>query len=196
MIVSMNTNKLTKPTVLVDLDDTMIDLLGKWIMAINEKYGTAVEPESVVDWDITKFFPTLTRYQVFEPIFAEDFWKDIRPKEGAVKYLRLLKNDGFEIYICTNTNYKTLKDKMDNVLFKYFDYLSWNDVIVTTNKQMVNADFLIDDGIHNLIGGAYKGILMDAPHNRNFDASKHNITRVKNWEEIYAFLKNVTEEEV
>ena len=28
---------------------------------------------------------------------------------------------------------------------------------------------MIDDGIHNLIGGEYKKILFDAPYNRSFD---------------------------
>lgn len=195
MAANMNMSKTRKPTILVDLDDTLIDLLSKWVAAINKKYGTNVKAEDVDDWEITRFFPTLTRHQVFEPIFEDDFWDDIHPKEDAIQYLRLLKHEGFTIYICTNTNYKTLKDKMDNVLFKYFDFLSWNDVIVTTNKQIVNADFLIDDGTHNLVGGSYKGILMDAPHNRNFDESKHDIIRVRNWREIYAYLKSITEEE-
>lgn len=100
------------------------------------------------------------------------------------------------MYVCTNTNYKTLKDKMDKVLFKYFDFLSWNDVIVTTNKQMVDADFLIDDGVHNLLGGKYKGILMDAPHNRKFNEREYNIFRAKNWQEVYAYIKEESRREV
>lgn len=179
--------------VLVDMDDTLVNLLDAWIDALNKKYNIEVNSNEIIDWDISKFFPSLTKHQVFEPLFDSEFWDTVKPKEGAVQYLKQLKDDGYKIYICTSTNYKIIKDKMNKVLFKYFDFLSWSDVIVTYNKQLVNADFLVDDGIHNLIGGKYKGILMDAPHNRNFNECEFGITRVKTWEEIYTLIKSLTE---
>ncbi|MBR4813702.1 MAG: hypothetical protein IKZ69_07320 [Lachnospiraceae bacterium] len=45
---------------------------------------------------------------------------------------------------------------------------------------------MIDDGIHNLIGGSYRKILFDAPYNRDFDEKALGIVRVKNWQEIEA----------
>lgn len=175
--------------ILIDMDDTIEDLLGSWVASINTRYGTSVSPEEIVDWEIEKFFPSLTRFQVFEPIFTEDFWDTVKPKKDAVKYVKMLRDEGYQVYICTNTNYKTLKSKMDKALFRYFDYLTWNDVIVAKNKQMIDADFLVDDAVHNLIGGKYKGILMDAPHNRDFNEKKHDIIRAKTWEEIYNIIK-------
>lgn len=186
-------NKANDYIILVDMDDTLVNLLDAWIDALNKKYSIEVNSNEIIDWDISKFFPSLTKHQVFEPLFDNDFWNTVKPKEGAVQYLKQLKDDGYKIYICTSTNYKIIKDKMDKVLFKYFDFLSWNDVIITYDKQIVNADFLVDDGIHNLIGGKYKSILMDAPHNRNFNECEFGITRVKTWEEIYTLIKSLTE---
>lgn len=186
----MNCN--SQYTILVDMDDTIENLLDNWIHWLNDKHGTSVKPDEVIDWEIDRFFPTLTRYEVFEPIFTEDFWDTVTPKEDAICYVKRLIDDGYKVFICTNTNYKTLKPKMDKVLFRHFDYLTWNDVIITGNKQMVNADFLVDDGVHNLVGGNYKGILMDAPHNWYFDEKEHGITRVKNWEEVYYLIKELT----
>lgn len=179
-------------TILVDMDDTIENLLDNWIHWLNVKHGTSVKPDEVIDWEIDRFFPTLTRHEVFEPIFTEDFWDTVTPKEDAIYYVKRLIDDGYKVYICTNTNYKTMKPKMDKVLFKYFDYLTWNNVIVTGNKQMVKADFLVDDGVHNLVGGSYKGILMDAPHNWYFDEEEYGITRVKNWKEVYNLIKEST----
>lgn len=187
----MGVSKMKKYTILIDLDDTMIDLLGCWVPEINKRYGTNVNPEKINDWNISQFFPTLSREQVFEPLFENDFWNNMKPKTGAIKYIKALKDDGHKVYICTNSNYKTIKNKMDAVLFKFFDYISWNDVIVTTHKQIISADFLIDDGVHNLVGGKYKGILMDAPHNRSFDEKEHNIVRFKSWKEIYGFINDM-----
>ena len=70
------------------------------------------------------------------------------------------------------------------VLFKYFPFLSWDQVIVTTRKQMIRGDVLIDDGIHNLEGGQYKKVLMTAPHNIHYDAEAHGMVRVNSWKEI------------
>ena len=128
---------------------------------MNKEHNTSVCVDDIDDWNIHQFFPELTRYQVFEPLFCGEFWDTVKPKKDAVYYVRKLKEDGFQIFICTNTNYKTLKEKMECVLFKHFDFLSWNDVIVTTNKQIIDADILVDDAVHNLIGGKYKGILFE-----------------------------------
>ena len=47
---------------------------------------------------------------------------------------------------------------------------------------------LIDDGIHNLEGGAYKKILFTAAHNRDYDAEAHGMTRVHGWDEIVGII--------
>lgn len=186
----------SETTILIDLDDTLEDLLGCWVQKLNEEHNLNVNPKDINDWDIGQFFPTLTRYQVFEPLFNGDFWDSVKPKENAVKYVKKLKDDGYRIFICTNTNYKHLKDKMEKVLFKYFDFLSWNDVIVTTNKQIIDADFLVDDGVHNLVGGKYKKLLMTAPHNEKYDANKNDMIRVNSWEEVYNVIAKSQEGEV
>lgn len=181
--------------VLVDMDDTIIDLLPHWVGYLNTTHNLSVKTEDINDWDIVQFFPTLTKEQVFAPLFADGFWSTVTPKQDAVKYLKMLKDDGYRVIICTNTNYKTLREKMEKVLFKYFDFISWNDVVIAYHKQLLNADFLIDDGVHNLVGGRYKGILMDAPHNKNFNEQEHGIIRVKTWSETYALIKDMTEKE-
>lgn len=63
---------------------------------------------------------------------------------------------------------------MDNVLFRYFPMFTWDDVIITAHKQLINGDVLVDDGVHNLVGGSYEKLLMDAPHNRKF---RHKILK-------------------
>ena len=117
-------------TILVDMDDTIADLLGAWVEMLNRRYGTQVSPEDISSWDIAKSFPSLTREQVF-------------------------------------------------------------DVIITANKQMIKGDVLIDDGVHNHIGGGYEKLLMDAPHNRGIDAEGNGMVRVKNWAEIYREIRRI-----
>ena len=172
-------------TVLVDMDDTITDLLSAWIEMLNRRHGTNVLPKDVQQWDIAKSFPSLTREQVFDPLLCDSLWHYVHPKEGAVDTLRQLIEDGHRVFIVTTSTYETLKAKMDVVLFHYFPFLSWDNVIITANKQMIKGDVLIDDGVHNLIGGDYEKLLVDAPHNHCFDAEENGMIRVYSWAEIY-----------
>lgn len=167
------------------MDDTIENLLVAWVDILNERYGTHVSANEVHDWSMPQFFPSLTEKQVYAPLYEDTFWDKVKPIPGANVYLKRLIDDGHNVYIVTSSNYQTLKAKMEKVLFRFFPMIDWNHVIVTSNKQMIRGDVLVDDGLHNHVGGKYLKILMDAPHNRNINASKHGIIRVKSWAGVY-----------
>lgn len=179
---------MKKLIILIDMDDTIEDLSDAWSRWLSAKYGLSVSKFDLRDWDVTKAFPTLSAKEVYAPLYTDEFWETVHPLDGADEVLRKLIDDGHEVYIVTASTYQTLKTKMEYVLFRYFPYLTWNNVIVTYNKQMIKGDILIDDGPHNLIGGSYIPILMDAPHNHSFDNNKHNIQRVYNLSEAYGII--------
>lgn len=178
-------------TILVDMDDTIEDLLGAWLSFLNNKYGTNVKRDDVREWDISKAFPTLERKQVYEPLTINEFWGTIKPIEGAYDTLKNLMEDGHSIYIVTASAYETLPAKMELTLFRNFPFIKWSNVIITSNKQMVKGDVLIDDGVHNHEGGDYISILMNAPHNVSFQ--KDGVIRVHSWNEIYEVIREIAE---
>lgn len=173
---------------LIDVDDTIEDLLSAWLKSLNDKYGTNVCNDEITDWNITKFFPTLTMEQVFEPLHCDEFWGTVKPKPDAVEYMKKLFDEGYEIYLCTSTDYRNIRAKYEFIIKKYFPYIEWNHVIVAYRKQMIKADYLIDDGVHNLENGNFIKILMSAPHNRTYDAELNGMIRVNNWKEIYEII--------
>ncbi len=175
-------------TVLVDMDDTIEDLLGAWVEYLNKTHGTNVDPNDVTDWDVAKFFPTLTKPQVFAPTYSDDFWRTVKPIDGAADVLQQLISEGHTVYIVTSSFHETLSVKMTDVLFKYFPFFKWEDVIITSHKQLIRGDVLVDDGVHNLEGGDYMKILMDAPHNRAYDAESNGMHRVTDWDEVYELI--------
>ena len=182
-------------TILVDMDDTIEQLLEAWVERCNILYGRHASVLDVTDWNVAAAFPGLTREQVYGVIEEPGFWKGVLPKPGAAEALRSLAEKGHEIYIVTATEYKHLAEKMDEVLFRYFPFLKWEQVIVTRRKQMIRGDILIDDGPHNLLGGAYRKILFDAPHNRFFDAEGNGMIRVRNWQEAEQAVERIAAEE-
>lgn len=177
-------------TILVDMDDTIEDLLGAWSKALNDMFGTDVRVEDIWDWDLRVAYPSLTDEQIFSVLNENWFWKSVKPLPHAATYLKRLIDDGHEVYIVSSSGYLTIKDKMEEVLFKYFPFIDWNHVIITSNKRMIRGDVLVDDGIHNHIGGDYLKILMDAPHNRFINATGNGLIRVKSWPGIYRVIND------
>lgn len=79
---------------------------------------------------------------------------------------------------------------MNKVLFRYFPYLTYQDVIIASKKQLISGDFLIDDAPHNL-GGGYMGLLFTAQHNKSItdeELAMKNAVRVDNWKEVYELI--------
>lgn len=174
-----------KVTVLIDLDDTMTHLCRAWCRWLNAKHGTSVTEYDIQSWKMSDYFPWLTEDQVYEPLHTDVFWLTVEPMTDASQYIKQLIDEGFDTYVCTASLCDSIKPKFDWVIKRYFPYISWDKVIIINDKRLVKGDILIDDGIHNLEGGSYKKILMSAPHNRDYNAESHGMTRVKSWREAY-----------
>lgn len=177
--------------ILIDMDDTIEHLLIAWVDYINKRYGTSVKHEDVTQWDLRVAFPTLTNEQLHSLLEEDEFWKTVRPMEGAAETIQWMIDQGHEVYIVTASACRTIQPKMEYVLFKYFPFLTWDNVIITTHKQMIQGDILIDDAPHNLLGGKYVKILMDAPHNRAFNAEANGMCRIKNWDDAKSVIEGM-----
>lgn len=179
-----------KMTILVDIDNTIENLLSGWFEALNEKYGTHVKAEDVTDWNVSLFFPTLTRPQIYDIMKEEGFWNRVTPKEDAMEYLPKLVEDGHDVYLCTATDWLDIKPKYELLIKKYFPCIPWEKIIICYNKKLIKADILVDDGVHNLEGGDYYKILYSQPHNLKYDAEKNGMHRAKDWKEVYELINN------
>lgn len=177
--------------ILIDMDDTIEHLLSTWIKCLNSRYKTSVKQDEVTQWDLQVAFPSLTKEQIHAPLEEESFWQQVEPTDGAAEVIQWMMEQGHEVYIVTASAYRTIKPKMEQVLFKHFPFLTWNNVIITNHKQMINGDILIDDAPHNLIGGKYIKVLMDAPHNQSFNEEEHGMLRVTNWDEVKSIIDGI-----
>ena len=180
--------KETEMTILVDMDDTIEQLLEAWVKRANEKFDRNVTLDEITGWNVAAPYTGLTRKQIYDVIYEKGFWKTVRPMPGAAEALEYFMKKGHEVFIVTATEPEHVEEKMNGLLFRYFPFLTWNQVIITGRKQMIRGDVLIDDGIHNLEGGQYRKILFTAPHNRFYDAEANGMTRVTIWEEVVAII--------
>ncbi len=181
-------------TILVDADGVLENLTSEILSLLNEKYGTDVKFENMREWGFSNAFPELTREQIASAEREETLYERIRPISGAPDYLKKLMDEGNSVYIVTNTPYEAVSFKMKKVMERFFPFLPWENFIITAKKQMIRGDVLIDDGIHNLVGGEYRKILFDAPYNRTYDAEANGMIRVFSWKEIYETIAQMRRE--
>ena len=179
-------------TILIDMDDTIEMLLKAWVSGVNRKYHRSVSYEEVSSWDVSSAFPGLTHDQVYDVPLEAGFWKTVEPIPGAAEAIQHFMEAGHEVFIVTATPYESVTEKLTDVLFRYFPFLSWHQLIITSRKQLIRGDVLIDDGIHNLEGGDYIKILMTAPHNRSYDAEANGMIRVHDWAEIEEVIRRIS----
>lgn len=172
--------------ILVDFDDVLINTGPSWVSVLNEKHGTNVSYDEVVEWGMDKFFPTLTHDEIYEPLVTGEVWSRVSPIPGARETIERMISDGHDVYIVTSSSLNTIGKKWNEVLQKFFPVIHHDKVIVAQNKQMIRGDVIIDDAPFNIRGGCTFGILFDTPHNRGNDAK--GLFRATSWNEIYKFV--------
>lgn len=177
--------------ILIDMDDTIEHLVSAWIKCLNSRYGTSVKQEEVTQWDLQIAFPSLTKEQIHAPLEEDEFWQHVEPMEGAAEAIQWMQKRGYQVYIVTASAYRTIRPKMEQMLFRHFPFLTWDNVIITNHKQMINGDILIDDAPHNLVQGKYVQVLMSAPHNQSFNAEANGMLRVTNWSEVISIIEGI-----
>ena len=173
---------------LIDLDDTIWELLNPWIYYLNNRYNLNKSSYKIKNWDISVHFPEVKdKEKIYKPLTEKDFWKLIKPKKDAIYYINKL-NDLVDIYFVTATNYKNIEYKI-NILQKYFPNISTEKLITCYNKNLIKGDLLVDDNINNIKDRQGKAILCTSVHNRNLDTSIYShITRCNNWKDIYDYI--------
>lgn len=125
--------------------------------------------------------------------------------DEAPKYIKQLRENGYEIYIISGRNngeysdpYKMTSDWLDKYKIEY-DELILTDAYNSLEKAKIckenNISIMIDDSTRILLEVKNEGItalLMDTPYNREVD----NLKRVHTWKEIYDFIIAFQEEKI
>lgn len=168
----------------VDIDNTLWDLIRPWIRLYNILYKDDVQYEDITQYEFFDKLKTESKSEMLNLLTSEGFWTSVLPYENSYEYLRKL-NDEYELYIVTSTSYRTPKDKFDR-LFDIFDFLTEDQLIITSNKTLLNIDIMVDDCIDHLTEGNYMKFLIDAPYNRS--VNDDTIIRVDDLKDVYDYL--------
>lgn len=169
-------------TILIDIDDTITNFGYILISRLNTKYNTSYTVENIDSWDwIKQHFPA-----PWEITNDKSFWDEVRVFKSAKSVIEELAHQGHQIYLVTASFFNdTLGYKITSTLDQ-FDPMLINEknIIVCQNKQAINGDVRIDDGLHNFAQNSIN-LLYNQPWNQSCELG-NIITRVYNWNEIRA----------
>lgn len=180
-------------TIFLDMDDVLVELLDEWCYHLNKVSKFHREVTDIVNWDMKLAYPDLTLNQLYRPLRDVNLWENVKPVQGAYKYVKKLIEDGHKVYIATASYPDSFFLKTEYCLFKIFDFLTPKNLICISDKYLLKGDILFDDYHENLRNFSGFKVLKDAPYNRDcgnecfhFRVSKENA-----WEEFYEIVNKL-----
>ena len=172
----------------IDLDTTLNNLIDIWLERYNKEYGDKLKEYPT--WDIDKWVKPECGKKIFNYLHEPNFFYNLDIRENAKEVIEYLSKH-FDIYIVTAYTADTCFDKARWVN-KYLPNFDIKNIIFCNDKSVLNLDYLIDDGPHNIVGFKQTGIVYDMPYNRyleNYDWL--TFPRVYDWMDIKnLFIKN------
>lgn len=167
-------------TILIDIDDTCTNMSDVMLRRLNAKYGTSYKKSNITSW--TWYRDTFK--SPWEVTDDKSFWDEVRVLDSAKQVIEELVKQGNQIYLVTASFFNdTLGYKIQSTISQFDPMLiNKNNVIVCYNKQAINGDVRIDDGLHNFSKNSVN-LLYNQPWNQSSDFG-NMITRVNDWNEI------------
>ena len=182
-----------KPTILIDLDDTLSCFCESLVDAYNKTYNDNVLYQNIQSWNIEQYIKPEVGYNIFELTTKDNFLLNVPPQPNSIRVTQLLSKY-YELYILTACVYpQNIIDKFKWVE-KHFPHIGKDNIITAKNKGLFAGDYMIDDYANNLIASkCHQKMLFYAPHNVSAEI-EDDIMRVSGWEEILWYFAGIDEE--
>lgn len=180
-----------KPRVKIDIDNVLNNMTEVVFAMYNERNGTDYSVEDCNSYDFACFDGDM-REQLRAIFYERELYERMRPRRYAVQYLFKMMQE-FDVKLVTATIPGTLLMKME-WLRQWFPYVKNSDVIVTTDKQWISADYAIDDHLGYLLHDIADRILIDAPWNRRVIDYAYSIRRCEDLRDAYQIIQTLEKE--
>lgn len=168
--------------ILIDQDSTIYDLTTPWYALHNEEYGHIhdLKASDVYTWNTQQICDDnncpADVYSYFSKVRC---WTDGLPIQNSVSITKQWSDKGHELGILTTTPNTIAPNYKLNWLKEYFPHIKHAMIVNGYIKHWVQADFLIDDGKHNLEQFEGIGVLIDNPWNQGLD-----VPRARDWNHV------------
>jgi 5'(3')-deoxyribonucleotidase/uncharacterized protein with PQ loop repeat len=168
----------------VDMDEVIADSFSKQLNCYNQRTGAKLTPELVSSKGLGSLISP-DRWDVFAGIPHEDgFFADLELIEGSREALLQLSQD-HDVYIASAAMEVPYSfDAKYRWLQKNFPFIPSSRIVFCGDKNIINADVLVDDRSRHFTQFRGTGILFTAPHNVRETAP----LRANNWNDVLRIL--------
>ncbi|HWY68614.1 MAG TPA: SemiSWEET family transporter [Terriglobales bacterium] len=168
----------------VDMDEVIADALTRHLSLYNGATGENLTPELIREVGLEAAVPPKHR-AVFEGLPHEDgFFDNLEVIPNSQRSLQMLSSE-FDIFITTAAmEVPRSFDAKFRWLREHFPFIPTSNIVFCGDKEIIDADYLIDDRSRHFARFRGTGILFTAPHNAREGAR----LRANDWDEVLGML--------
>lgn len=170
---------MRKKRIAIDLDDTLNNLCDSWLPPYNKDYNDHLKRENLVKWKIDELVKPECGNKIYDYLREPGFFKNLNIQPEAKEVTEWLVKY-YDIQIVTAYFPESCVDKADFIKIQ-LPHIDPKNIIFCNDKSWIKADYMIDDGAHNILGFEGQGIVVDAPYNRFLG---NQYPRVYTWQDI------------
>ncbi|MBY6180814.1 5' nucleotidase, NT5C type [Staphylococcus warneri] len=176
---------MSRKKIAIDMDEVLADTLGAIIEGVNERANLGITIESLNGQKLKHVIPEHDGL-VTEILREPGFFRHLKVMPNAQEVVEKL-NEHYDVYIATAAMDvpTSFHDKYEWLL-EHFPFLDPQHFVFCGRKNIINADYLIDDNPRQLAIFEGESIMYTAVHNMNL----HDYKRVNGWKDVEALFLN------
>lgn len=173
----------------IDIDDTITNHCEAWFDVYNQHYKQEnVEPLKIEDaykWDFYNDWSEDNKKRLFDAICSGDYYDKLKLLPNVREVIEKLINSENKVILISATHKEYQEGKKEWIL-KQLPILKEDDIIFTSNKELINVDYMIDDNLQYAEKFKCTFLLYRQPWNTNRPSYEYsnNIVNVGNWKDI------------
>lgn len=176
---------MSRKKIAIDMDEVLADTLGAIIDGVNERANLGITVESLNGQKLKHVIPEHDGL-VTEILREPGFFRHLKVMPNAQEVVEKL-NEHYDVYIATAAMDvpTSFHDKYEWLL-EHFPFLDPQHFVFCGRKNIINADYLIDDNPRQLAIFEGESIMYTAVHNMNH----HEYKSVNGWKDVEALFLN------
>lgn len=141
---------MKKLTILCDLDGIIVDLLKAWLDFHNAKYGDNFTKADITEFAMHKCVKPEHRGKIYEFLNLDNCFDDLQPIPGAIEAVNNLIEKGHDFVVLTASAKNPMSAFGKIKWVKKYLGLERQQIIVSSRKELICGDVLIDDSPDNI----------------------------------------------
>lgn len=193
---------MTKPIILIDLDDTVNDFAYTFWSNYNALYGENIDRFLVDSWNLQDF--VRDDVDAYGLLRTPGLFRNIPLKDYALEFMWRMHTQ-YEVYIVTDApsgtshcevatkGFSNPADDKRRWVAEHFPFIPQNNIIICSHKWMIAGDILVDDKPATFEKFRELGkhcILIDMPYNRHIETKY----RARNLREAEMMIEDILSE--